>query len=65
MERVKLFNLAWDAVASELGQRYELYDRFSRGDPTIMWAKMYEQFDEQREECIRLAKSFLDAIPNP
>ncbi|MER3602301.1 MAG: 4-hydroxyphenylacetate 3-hydroxylase [Nitrososphaerota archaeon] len=65
VERVKLFNLAWDAVASELGQRYELYDRFSRGDPTIMWAKMYEQFDEQREECIRLAKSFLDAIPNP
>jgi 4-hydroxyphenylacetate 3-monooxygenase len=64
-ERVKLFNLAWDAVSSELGQRYELYDRFSRGDPTIMWAKMYEQFEGQREECVRLAKRFLDSIPSP
>ncbi len=65
VERIKLFNLAWDTVCSELAQRYELYDRFSRGDPTIMWAKMYEQFAGQRGECVKLAKQLLDSIPNP
>jgi 4-hydroxyphenylacetate 3-monooxygenase len=65
VERIKLFNLAWDVVCSELGQRYELYDRFSRGDPTIMWAKMFEQFSDQREECLKMVKRLLDTIEAP
>ncbi|MDJ0269955.1 MAG: 4-hydroxyphenylacetate 3-hydroxylase [Aigarchaeota archaeon] len=65
VERIKLFNLAWDVVCSELGQRYELYDRFSRGDPTVMWSRMQMQFAKQREECVKLAKTLLDSIPDP
>ena len=65
VERIKLFNLAWDVVSSELGQRYELYDRFSRGDPTVMWARMPLQLTQQKEECIKLAKNLLDTIPDP
>lgn len=64
-ERIKLFNLAWDVVSSEAGQRYELYDRFSRGDPTIMWAKMYEQLSDQKEECVRMVRRLLDSIESP
>ena len=48
-----------------MGQRYELYDRFSRGDPTVMWARMPMQLTKQREECIKLAKELLDSIPDP
>ncbi len=64
-ERIKVFNLAWDVVCSEAGQRYELYDRFSRGDPTVMWAKMYEQFGDQKEESVRMVRRLLDATEGP
>ncbi|HXW36306.1 MAG TPA: 4-hydroxyphenylacetate 3-hydroxylase N-terminal domain-containing protein [Nitrososphaerales archaeon] len=64
-ERIKVFNLAWDVVSSEAGQRYELYDRFSRGDPTIMWAKMYEQLQEQRDDCVKMVRRLLDSIETP
>jgi 4-hydroxyphenylacetate 3-monooxygenase len=65
LERIKVFNLAWDVVSSEAGQRYELYDRFSRGDPTIMWAKMYEQFDDQRTESVQMVRRLLDEMGEP
>lgn len=65
VDRIKVFNLAWDVVSSEAGQRYELYDRFSRGDPTIMWAKMYEQFGDQKDECVKMVKRLLDAMGGP
>ncbi|MDA4129025.1 MAG: 4-hydroxyphenylacetate 3-hydroxylase [Thaumarchaeota archaeon] len=65
LERIKVFNLAWDVVSSEAGQRYELYDRFSRGDPTIMWAKMYEQFDDQRDESVAMVRRLLDEMGGP
>lgn len=64
-ERIKVFNLAWDVVSSEAGQRYELYDRFSRGDPTIMWAKMYEQMADQRDDAVKLVRKLLDSIETP
>jgi 4-hydroxyphenylacetate 3-monooxygenase len=64
-ERIKIFNLAWDVVSSEAGQRYELYDRFSRGDPTIMWAKMYEQFSQQKDDCMKMVRQLLDQMEPP
>ncbi len=64
-ERIKVFNLAWDVVSSEAGQRYELYDRFSRGDPTVMWSKMYEQMADQRDDCVKMVRRLLDSIETP
>ncbi len=65
VERIKVFNLAWDVVSSEAGQRYELYDRFSRGDPTVMWAKMYEQFGDQKDESVEMVRRLLDTMGGP
>jgi 4-hydroxyphenylacetate 3-monooxygenase len=66
LERVKLFNLLWDVVGSEVGMRYEQYDRFSRGDPTIRWAQTYtEVFRDRKQEFVRLVREILDQMPNP
>ncbi|MEM1626265.1 MAG: 4-hydroxyphenylacetate 3-hydroxylase family protein [Sulfolobaceae archaeon] len=66
LERVKLFNLLWDVIGSEAGMRYEQYDRFSRGDPTIRWAQTYtEVFRDRRQEFTKLVKEILDQMPNP
>ncbi|MEM3347392.1 MAG: 4-hydroxyphenylacetate 3-hydroxylase family protein [Metallosphaera sp.] len=66
LERVKTFNLLWDVIGSEVGIRYEQYDRFSRGDPTIRWAQTYtEVFKDRKGEFVRLVKEILDQMPNP
>ncbi len=66
LERVKLFNILWDVIGSESGLRYEQYDRFSRGDPTIRWANMYtEVYKEKKHEYIKLVKEIMDQMPNP
>jgi len=66
LERVKLFNLLWDVIGSEVGMRYEQYDRFSRGDPTIRWAQMYsEVYKDKKHEFTRLVKEILDQMPDP
>jgi 4-hydroxyphenylacetate 3-monooxygenase len=66
LERVKMFNLLWDVIGSEVGMRYEQYDRFSRGDPTIRWAQMYsEVYKDKKHEFTRLVKEILDQMPDP
>lgn len=66
LERVKLFNLLWDVIGSETGMRYEQYDRFSRGDPTIRWAQTYtEVFKDRKHEFVKLVKEIMDQMPNP
>lgn len=66
LERVKTFNLLWDVIGSEAGMRYEQYDRFSRGDPTIRWAQTYtEVFKDRKEQFTKLVKEILDQMPNP
>jgi len=66
LERVKLFNLLWDVIGSETGMRYEQYDKFSRGDPTIRWAQTYTVvFRDRKHEFMKLVKEILDQMPNP
>ncbi|ACP45281.1 4-hydroxyphenylacetate 3-hydroxylase [Sulfolobus islandicus Y.G.57.14] len=66
LERVKMFNLLWDVIGSEAGMRYEQYDRFSRGDPTIRWAQTYtEVFKDRKHEFVKLVKDIIDQMPNP
>jgi 4-hydroxyphenylacetate 3-monooxygenase len=66
VERAKLFNIYWDAVASENGMRNEQYDRFNLGDPTRKWAALYtDEFKERKEEYKRLVKELSDSMPNP
>ncbi|EHP68495.1 aromatic ring hydroxylase [Metallosphaera yellowstonensis MK1] len=66
LDRVKLFNILWDTIGSETGIRYEQYDRFSRGDPTIRWAQMYtEVFKEKKGEYVKIIRDIMDQIPNP
>ncbi len=66
LERAKLFNLLWDVIGSEAGIRYEQYDRFSRGDPTIRWAQMYtEVYKQRKDEYVKLVREIMGHMPNP
>ena len=66
LERVKLFNILWDTIGSETGMRYEQYDRFSRGDPTIRWAQMYtEVYKDRKQEFVKMVRDIMDQMPNP
>lgn len=66
LERVKLFNILWDVIGSESGMRYEQYDRFSRGDPTLRWAQTYsEVFKDRKHEFVKLVRDIMDQMPNP
>jgi 4-hydroxyphenylacetate 3-monooxygenase len=66
VERIKLFNILWDVIGSEAGMRYEQYDRFSRGDPTVWWAKFYsEVYKEKKSEMVKTVKQLMDQMPNP
>ncbi|AWR99927.1 4-hydroxyphenylacetate 3-hydroxylase family protein [Metallosphaera hakonensis] len=66
LERVKLFNILWDTIGSETGMRYEQYDRFSRGDPTIRWAQMYtEVYKDRKHEFVKMVRDIMDQMPNP
>lgn len=66
VERIKLFNILWDVIGSEAGLRYEQYDRFSRGDPTLWWAKFYsEVHKERKQEFVKIVKELMGQIPNP
>ncbi|RXZ82954.1 4-hydroxyphenylacetate 3-hydroxylase [Paenibacillaceae bacterium] len=47
-ERVRLFKLAWDLIASPLGSRHELYEIFYAGDPVRAFAGQYASYDKQR-----------------
>jgi 4-hydroxyphenylacetate 3-monooxygenase len=56
----------WDVIGSEAGMRYEQYDRFSRGDPTVWWAKFYsEVYKEKKSEMVKTVKQLMDQMPNP
>ncbi|WP_141335897.1 4-hydroxyphenylacetate 3-hydroxylase family protein [Paenibacillus sp. tmac-D7] len=47
-ERVRLFKLAWDLIASPLGSRHELYEIFYSGDPVRAYAAQYLGYDQTR-----------------
>ncbi|EZQ04925.1 4-hydroxyphenylacetate 3-hydroxylase [Candidatus Acidianus copahuensis] len=66
LERVKLFNILWDVIGSESGIRYEQYDRFSRGDPTLRWAQTYtEVFRDKKRDYVKIVRDIMDQMPNP
>ncbi|BCU66757.1 4-hydroxyphenylacetate 3-hydroxylase [Sulfolobales archaeon HS-7] len=66
LERVKLFNILWDVIGSESGLRYEQYDRFSRGDPTIRWAQIYtEVYKDKKHELVKIVRDIMDQMPDP
>ena len=43
--KVRLFKLAWDLVGSDFGSRHELYEMFYAGDPSMITASLYREFD--------------------
>ncbi len=45
-ERIRLFKLAWDLIASPLGSRHELYEIFYSGDPVRTYAAQYANYDK-------------------
>ncbi|ALS27881.1 4-hydroxyphenylacetate 3-hydroxylase [Paenibacillus sp. 32O-W] len=47
-ERVRLFKLAWDLIASPLGSRHELYEIFYSGDPVRTYAAQYLGYDKAK-----------------
>lgn len=57
-ERVRLFKLAWDLIASPLGSRHELYEIFYAGDPVRAYAGQYLGYDKTRltEPVYRLVR---------
>ena len=44
-DKVRLFKLAWDLVGSDFGSRHELYEMFYAGDPSMITASLYREFD--------------------
>jgi len=48
MERVRLFKLTWDLIASPLGSRHELYEIFYSGDPVRAYAGQYLGYDKAK-----------------
>ncbi|MBT5849917.1 MAG: 4-hydroxyphenylacetate 3-hydroxylase [Acidimicrobiaceae bacterium] len=57
-ERVKLFNLAWDAIGSEFAGRHHQYEMFYSGPPFVM--KMLNTQKYGYEEATMLVDNFLD-----
>ena len=56
-DKVRLFKLAWDLVGSDFGSRHELYEMFYAGDPSMITASLYRDFDTAR--CTDRVKAFL------
>ncbi|MFO2549569.1 4-hydroxyphenylacetate 3-hydroxylase [Alicyclobacillus cycloheptanicus] len=44
--KVKLFQLGWDLIGSQLGARHQLYERYYAGDPVRMFANQYLNADK-------------------
>ncbi len=46
--KIRLFQLGWDLIGSQLGARHQLYERYYAGDPVRMYANQYVQADKKR-----------------
>lgn len=46
--KIRLFQLGWDLIGSQLGARHQLYERYYAGDPVRMYANQYAQADKER-----------------
>lgn len=62
-DRVKLFNLAWDAVGTEFGSRHTQYEMFYAGPTSSSRMRNYAAYDW--EDAGATVDSWLAAIPNP
>ena len=58
MDRYKLCKLAWELTGDAYGSRQQLYERLHSGDPNMMVAQPYRQFDV--EPGVELVSKFLD-----
>ncbi|WP_067935607.1 4-hydroxyphenylacetate 3-hydroxylase family protein [Alicyclobacillus kakegawensis] len=45
--KIKLFQLGWDLIGSQLGARHQLYERYYAGDPVRMYANQYLHADKR------------------
>ncbi|HWO43234.1 MAG TPA: 4-hydroxyphenylacetate 3-monooxygenase, oxygenase component [Candidatus Eisenbacteria bacterium] len=57
-ERVRLFRLAWDLACSSFGGRQVLYERFFAGDPFLLMASRFTNYD--RSAAVARVKAFLE-----
>lgn len=62
-ERVKLFNLAWDAVGSEFASRHAQYEMFYSGPRTVTTGMAFRTFDWSA--ATGAVDAFLDSYPTP
>ncbi|GMA49866.1 4-hydroxyphenylacetate 3-monooxygenase oxygenase component [Alicyclobacillus contaminans] len=46
--KIKLFQLGWDLIGSQLGARHQLYERYYAGDPVRTFANQYVNADKAR-----------------
>lgn len=46
-QRIRLYQLAWDLIGSQLATRHELYERYYTGDPIRMHAFQYNTYDQE------------------
>jgi anthranilate 3-monooxygenase (FAD)/4-hydroxyphenylacetate 3-monooxygenase len=63
VERVKLFNLAWDLAGDAFGTRLLQYERYYAGDPVRNLAGNYLGCDDR--EMMRLVRAALDLAGDP
>lgn len=47
-ERIRLYQLAWDLIGSQLATRHELYERYYTGDPFRMYVFQYDTYDVEK-----------------
>jgi len=57
-DRYKLCKLAWELTGDAYGSRQQLYERLHSGDPNMMVANAYKNFD--LSEGVDLVSKFLD-----
>jgi len=62
-EKVALFKLAWDLVGSDFGSRHTLYELYYAGDPSVLMAGFYREFD--KAACVARVKEFLAQPAGP
>jgi len=57
-DRYKLCKLAWELTGDAYGSRQQLYERLHSGDPNMMVANAYKNFD--LSDGVELVSKFLD-----
>src|SRR5207237_1312486 len=68
-ERVRLFRLAWDLACSSFAGRQVLYERFFGGDPNVLLAGRFLNYDRtaavDRVRALLARNREADAVPTP